>query len=217
MTGNSEKITIVDYGVGNLRSLIRAFEHFGANVTISEDPNELAKSAAIVLPGDGTFKAGIDGLKVRGLAGAVKDVAVSKRPVLGICLGAQILMSVGFEFGNYKGLSLIPGRVVKFPNSGEKIPHIGWNNLIQPTGINWDNTILAGVKPESFVYFIHSYIMEPKSKKDILANTVYGELTFASVVSKGNIYGCQFHPEKSGGTGLVIIKNFVDLIYKEKI
>lgn len=211
MTKKSRKITIVDYGVGNLRSLIRAFEHFGANVTISEDPGELAKSAAIILPGDGTFKAGIEGLKVRRLTGAVRDAAISKRPVLGICLGAQILMSEGFEFGNYKGLNLISGHVVKLPNSGEKIPHIGWNRLIKPMGRSWDNTILAGVKPASFVYFIHSYIMEPKNNKDILANTIYGGDTFASTIARENVYGCQFHPEKSGETGLLIIKNFIDL------
>ena len=214
MTGKTKKITIVDYGVGNLRSLIRAFEHFDADVIISEDPNELAKSAAIVLPGDGTFKAGIEGLKVRGLTGTVKDFAASKRPILGICLGAQILMSVGFEFGNYKGLNLIPGRVVKFPNVREKIPQLGWNKLIQPKRRRWDNTLLAGVKPASFVYFIHSYIMEPKNKKDILAYSIYGELTFASVVSNGSIYGCQFHPEKSGETGLAMIKNFINLAIK---
>lgn len=214
MTGKTRKIIIVDYGVGNLRSLIRAFEHFDADVAISEDPKELAKSAAIVLPGDGTFKAGIEGLKVRGLTGTVKDFATSKRPILGICLGAQILMTVGFEFGNYKGLNLIPGRVVKFPNGREKIPQIGWNQLILPTGRSWDNSILAGIKSSSFVYFIHSYIMEPKNKKDILANTTYGGLTFASAIARGNIYGCQFHPEKSGETGLAIIKNFINLAIK---
>lgn len=205
------KIAIVDYGVGNLRSLIRAFEHFNADVAITEEAREITGSDAIVLPGDGAFAAGMQGLSVRNLTQSVKDFAKSNKPVLGICLGAQILLSEGFEFGYHKGLDLIAGRVIKFPKlKEEKIPQIGWNSLIAGENKSWKNTILNNIKPEANVYFIHSYILEPKNKKDILAYSIYGGFKFASVIANGHIYGCQFHPEKSAQVGLFIIKNFLD-------
>lgn len=206
------KIAIVDYGVGNLRSLIRAFEHFGANVEITEDAATIAESNAIVLPGDGAFSAGMEGLKVRGLTIAVKEYAKKGKPILGICLGAQILLSEGHEFGYHKGLDLIPGRVVKFTeNLGEKIPQIGWNELHIATGKSWHNSILEEVRPSSNVYFIHSYIMIPKRSSSIVAISKYGNCKFASVISLKNIWGCQFHPEKSGSTGLAIINSFIKI------
>lgn len=209
------KISIVDYGVGNLRSLIRGLEYFDVDVEITEDSDKIFKSSAIVLPGDGAFAAGMKGLRVRNLTDAVKDFAKSGRPILGICLGAQILLSEGFEFGYNKGLDLIPGKVVKFPRDlGEKVPHIGWNELKIQRGKSWAKTILEKVKPKSNVYFIHSYVMVPKKSSYEVAMSKYGKSEFASVIGRGNIWGCQFHPEKSGDVGLLIIRNFIKLTEK---
>lgn len=205
------KISIIDYGVGNLRSLIRAFLHFNANVSITEDASDIGSSTAIVLPGDGAFKAGMDGLAIRNLTDAVLDFGKRAKPILGICLGAQILLKRGYEFGNHKGLGLIGGRVVKFEKIDGKIPQIGWNQLILPKGKNWQKTILSNVMSGSSAYFIHSYIIEPEYKKNILALTQYAGRDFASVIYKDDIYGCQFHPEKSGDVGLSIINNFIKL------
>lgn len=207
------KIVIVDYGVGNLRSLIRAFEHFGADTVITEEADKISLADALVLPGDGAFAAGMEGLKVRGLIKAVLDFAKGNKPLLGICLGAQILMSLGYEFGKYRGLGLISGKVVKFKkNIGAKIPHIGWNNIYPARKKEWKGTILEGVKPQSNVYFIHSYIIVPEDKNTVLALTNYGSSEFCSVVGKGQIWGCQFHPEKSGDVGLKIISNFIKMV-----
>lgn len=210
-----QRISIVDYGVGNLRSLQRAFEHFKSDVQITEDPGDLSESAGIVLPGDGAFATGMNGLAVRGLRRAVVDFVQSKKPILGICLGAQILLSEGYEFGHHRGLGLIPGKVTRFPKDvGEKIPQIGWNRIYAPPGKSWAGTIFNGIGPGSNVYFIHSYIIEPEKKSDILAESTYGDFQFCSAVRRGNIYGCQFHPEKSGKVGLSIIKNFISLCLK---
>jgi len=216
MKSKKPRISIVDYGVGNLRSITRAFGYCGADISITEDAASVMKSDAIVLPGDGAFAAGMDGLKVRNLTGAILKFANSKKPILGICLGAQILMTVGFEFGRHQGLNLIPGKVVKFDEKvGEKVPQIGWNRISLAKGKSFNGTILAGIKPGSNVYFIHSYVVVPKSAKNILSTTKYGNSEFCSVVYDGKIYGCQFHPEKSGTAGLKIIKNFIKIVQKK--
>ncbi len=205
------EISIIDYGVGNLRSLARAFEHFGANISITEDAQSVTESGSIVLPGDGAFAAGLEGLKVRKLTKAVLDLANHGKPLLGICLGAQLLMSEGFEFGKHKGLNLIPGKVVKFDKNIEgKIPQIGWNSIYPTKSNGWKGTILSGINPGSNVYFIHSYITVPTASSYVLAKTKYGKSEFCSVIYKDRIFGCQFHPEKSGRVGLAIIKNFID-------
>ncbi|QQG46221.1 MAG: imidazole glycerol phosphate synthase subunit HisH [Candidatus Niyogibacteria bacterium] len=207
------KITIIDYGVGNLHSLKKAFEHFGAEYKISEEAETILNSDAVVLPGVGAFEAGMRGLESRGLTGAVRDFAKSGKPMLGICLGAQILLSRGYEFGIFEGLDIIKGEVTKLPEIKDaKIPHIGWNKIYANVGDNWKGTVLNDIEENATVYFVHSYIFQPKDKSDILALSNYGGFEFCSAVRKGNIYGCQFHPEKSGENGLRIIENFINLV-----
>ncbi len=214
MKSGLKKIGIVDYGVGNLYSVEKAVKKFTDDVFIVEDADKIKTLDGLILPGTGSFQAGMDGLKVRNLTKEVISFAKSGKPVLGICLGAQILLTKGYEFGEFNGLGLISGKVTKFSDlkSGTKIPHIGWNRISFPKGISIDNTIFKSVKPESYAYFVHSYVIQPDNKTSILAETVYGGHKFCSVIRKGNIYGCQFHPEKSGEIGLGIIKNFVSLV-----
>ena len=206
------KITIVDYGVGNLHSVVKAFKYFGQDTSISEEAEEILKSDAIILPGVGSFQAGIEGLKIRKLDKAIRDFAKTNKPILGICLGAQLLMSRGHEFGIFDGLGIIPGQVEVFKKIKDKIPHIGWNEVTAPKGVNWNKTILKAIKQHADLYFVHSYLLKPKNKKNVLSLTKYGGLEFCSAIYKDNVYGCQFHPEKSSVVGLKIIKNFIDLI-----
>lgn len=214
---NNFKIDVVDYGVGNLYSLVKIFQLLGANVTVSEDASPLSKADAIVLPGVGSFEAGMRGLETRGLVDALKKMAEQDKPILGICLGAQIMLSEGHEFGVFKGLDIVKGKVVKFPplKEKEKVPHVGWNNICINQKIS-KPTILQGINKENRVYFVHSYVMEPESNNNILATSDYGEHRFCSVINKKSIYGCQFHPEKSGKVGIKIIKNFIDYARNRK-
>lgn len=208
-------ICMVDYGVGNLYSAVKAFKQFSPHVIVTEEAADIRSADALILPGVGAFESGMQGLKVRGLEEAVADFARRGKPVLGICLGAQIMMSKGYEFGEFDGLGLIAGSVVGFSAlaPGTKVPHIGWNEIVEPRASQWKGTLLGGIRSAvDSVYFVHSFIFKPTEPETILATTRYGGQDFCSVFRKDNIYGCQFHPEKSGQVGLAIIKNFVELI-----
>ncbi len=208
------KIGIIDYGVGNLHSVNKAFRQFTGNIVLIEDASDIKSCNAIVLPGVGSFQSGMEGLKIRGMAEEVIAFSKTGKPMLGICLGAQLMLSRGFEFGETVGLNLIAGDVRIFPNCREnfKIPHIGWNGIYCPGEDSWLNTILNGSGNKEYFYFVHSFVLMPENKENILALCNYDGYEFCAAVKKGNIYGCQFHPEKSGPTGLKIIKEFINLI-----
>jgi glutamine amidotransferase len=210
------KIAIVDYGVGNLYSLVRAFDYFSVKADITEDASIIDTADGIILPGVGSYQAGMRGLKVRNLIDVIRKNAQNNKPMLGICLGAQLMMTEGHEFGVHRGLNIIPGKVVHFPklSASEKVPHVGWNTILPVKKGDWSNTILGISKENDHVYFVHSYILKPDFDTNILAKTTYGEYPFCSAIKKGNIYGFQFHPEKSGKVGFKLIRNFIELSVK---
>lgn len=203
-------VTVVDYDVGNLLSVTRAFEHCGAEVRLENSPLFVAKAERLVLPGVGAFGDCIGELQARGLTGPIQDYAASGRPMLGICVGMQMLLEGSEEFGSHAGLGLVPGWVRKLPQlEGIKLPHIGWSSLSPPEGHSWTGSMLEGLPAGEEVYFVHSFAADPREPADCLAQTPYGDSRFCSVVKKGNVTGCQFHPEKSGEAGLSMIKNFL--------
>jgi glutamine amidotransferase len=207
-------VAIVDYGLGNLFSVHRAFETLGAQALITSDPRELTAADAIVIPGVGAFGEGIQNLDERGLVAPIQQLAQEGKPTLGICLGMQLLMNESEEFGRWEGLGLIPGRVVTLQSSDSavvKVPQIGWNSVEAPArGVNgWDSTPLRSIDPGTFMYFVHSYCVQTSSASDTVAETEYGGVRFSSVAVKDNVVGCQFHPEKSGAAGLRFLSNFL--------
>ena len=205
-------ILIIDYGIGNIRSVMRGIEICGFNPILSSNSKDIINANKIILPGVGAFNDGMNGLKNRDLIDPIKRFVKSGKYFLGICLGMQMMLSKSYEHGNFDGLNLIEGEVLSFPKpeieNRYKIPHVGWNSLIKKKNDIWQSTILEGLKDESDVYFVHSYYVKPKSEKNSLANCNYMNIEFCSVLQKDNIYGCQFHPEKSGEVGLSILKNF---------
>lgn len=208
-------IFIVDYGFGNLYSIANAFKYLGVDANISDKSDDIKKASAVVLPGVGAFGDGMKALKLKGFFEPIIEFSESGKPILGICLGMQFLFEYGEEFGKHKGLGLIKGGVKKIPEGNYKVPQIGWNELLLPEKKrNWKNTILSKTKEGEQVYFVHSYAGHPKDKKDILANTEYGGNIITAVVMKDNIIGTQFHPEKSGQTGLKILNQFIKLCQK---
>ncbi|MBS7655105.1 imidazole glycerol phosphate synthase subunit HisH [Candidatus Bathyarchaeota archaeon] len=198
------KIIILNYGVGNLRSVSKALENCKATVKITSGLKDVKEADAIVLPGVGAFKEARK--KIKGLEYVIKDFVNSGKFTLGICLGLQLLFTKSFEGGVISGLNLLKGNIVKLPET-VKLPHIGWNTI----KIIKDDDILNGVKDEAFMYFVHSYIAKPEDFKIVLSTTNYG-VVFPSIIAKNNIYATQFHPEKSGDNGLKILENFVYLI-----
>jgi len=204
-------ITIIDYGMGNLRSVQKAFEKFCSNVVVSASANDILKADKIVLPGVGAFKTAMDELKKRGLIDPIKKSIEKGRPFLGICLGLQLLFSESEEGGRIKGLDVIKGKVKRFKRKdGLKIPHMGWNSIETQRHKDTMTQVLDGVDSGSYMYFVHSYYVAPKDKDVILCETDYGR-NFTSGVRKDNVYGFQFHPEKSQAAGLKIVENFVNL------
>ena len=206
-------LVVVDYGLGNLFSIDRALRRVGAAPLVSRRPEDVAKADRVILPGVGAFGDGMRGLRENGLIEPLREVAASGRPLLGICLGMQLLLDEGAEFGVHPGLGVVPGKAVPFPRSdGDrfKVPHVGWNALAPVPGpaSSWKGTILGGLPAQSQVYFVHSFIVAPAEPADRLAETHYGGTAFCSVLRLGNVQGCQFHPEKSGPTGLAILAAF---------
>ena len=205
-------IAIVDSGVGNLWSVLKAVRCFAPSAFITEEKEEVEAADAIILPGVGTFKAGMEGLAVRGLTDVIQTAAHKGIPLLGICLGAQLLLERGYEFGEQKGLGIIKGEVVRFPElpKGIKIPAIGWQEVV-PMENPKAKTLFAGIT-NPFFYFVHSYILVPALPESSLANTTYGGYAYCAVVGQENVYGTQFHPEKSGEAGLQLMQNFITSI-----
>ena len=205
------KIAIIDYGIGNVRSILGAFENQDADVLLTNNKDEILKSDGLVLPGVGAFSHGMENLISYDLVDVIKEYVALDRPLIGICLGMQLLFEESEEFGKTEGLGLILGKVVKLPtkdNQNENLPHVSWNKL-NSNKVPWKNTILADTEEGSDMYFVHSFVAQPRDSYNILSLTEYLNYHFCSSVKKGNIYGCQFHPEKSGPTGLKIINNFI--------
>lgn len=210
---NNTDPVIIDYGLGNLFSVKRALENVGSCPIISRDPKIIIASKLLILPGVGAFKAGMDGLRKYKIIEPLKNSLKHGAKLLGLCLGMQLLFDTSEEFGVHQGLCLIPGKVKLlnkvFKRDHIKIPQVGWNTLIKPKGVNWERTILRDIREKEMVYFVHSFAAYPKDYRNWLAKTEYGGNFFCSVVSHQNILGTQFHPEKSGETGLKILKTFV--------
>lgn len=201
-------IALVDYGIGNLRSVEKALAASGAEVCLTEDPGAILQAAKVVLPGVGAFGDGMAGLRERQLVDIVHEIVRRGIPLLGICVGMQLLFEASEEMGEHPGLGLLPGRVRRFepdPDWHLKVPQTGWNMLQQEQ----DTPLLAGLPTSSYAYFNHSYYCAATERNDILASTSYG-IRYASVVGRDRVYGVQFHPEKSQDVGLKILRNFVE-------
>ena len=204
-----KRIVIVDAGIGNLRSVQKAFEHVGAVPAITDEPAAVAEAEAVVLPGVGAFGDGIDGLRSRGLDRAIFDTIERGVPFFGICVGLQLLFEESEEMGTHRGLGVLPGRVVRFPKH-LTVPHMGWNQIEQRRS----HPLLRGVPDGAFAYFAHSYHAVSDDESSVVATTDYGG-PFLSVVARDNVCAIQFHPEKSQQVGLTLLHNFVEKITNE--
>lgn len=200
-------IAIIDYDMGNLRSVSKAFERVGAETSVTRDPKVISNASHVVLPGVGAFKDCMRNLEEYGLIEPIRKAIRSGKPFLGICLGLQLLFDESDEFGPHKGLGVIKGRVVRFPDDRSlKVPHMGWNDI----RIRKASRLLDGIEDHSYFYFVHSYYAVPEDTGVNLTTTAYGP-EFTSSIEKDNIMACQFHPEKSQKTGLRVLKNFSEL------
>lgn len=212
----SVEVTVIDYGAGNLLSVRRGLEHCGAKVTLTANPEQILAAKRVVLPGVGSFGNAMQALDRLGLVAVIRELAQRHTPLLGICLGMQLMFEESEEFGNTTGLGLIPGSVVRIPAqtlSGvtQKIPHIGWNSL-KPSDISssgWHGTLLQDNRPGEAVYFVHSYMAAPTNRAHRIADCLYGDHLIPAAIGLDKITGCQFHPEKSGEVGLKILKRFI--------
>lgn len=205
-------ITIIDYGMGNLRSVQKGFERVGLSAQVTSDPRVVARAERLVLPGVGAFRDCIRNLEEGGFVEPILKVIQEGKPFLGICLGLQLLFTESEEFGLHKGLNVIPGRVLRFPDGMEeagedlKVPHMGWNQL----SVQREAPLFNGVEDGTNVYFVHSYYVKPEDETVVAATTRYG-IDFCSAIWRDNIVAAQFHPEKSQEKGLAMLKNFATM------
>jgi len=212
----SKKVVIIDYHLGNLFSVQQACNHLGADAKISSDKNELLAADYAILPGVGAFGDAMETLHELDLVNPIHDFIQQGKPFMGVCLGLQLLFSESEEFGNHKGLNVIEGVTRRFPAKNQdggllKVPQIEWNQVNTYNGNNWKNSPLQKCNDGDYMYFVHSYYVIPENTKYILSTTTYGGLTYCSSVANGNIFACQFHPERSGEHGLDIYRSFLNI------
>jgi imidazole glycerol-phosphate synthase subunit HisH len=214
MTENT-RVAIVDHGLGNLFSVQRACAFVGMEACITSSKQSVLNADAVILPGVGAFGDAMATLRQLDLVSVLKDCAAAGKPFMGICLGVQLLMTESYEFGRHKGLDLVEGDVVRFQDPREggrilKVPHTGWNTLEAPATTDWRGTLLDGINHGSYMYFVHSYLVRPADEAVVLSQTTHGDVTFCSTLRKGSIFACQYHPERSGPSGLRIYQNLKD-------
>ncbi len=209
-------VTLVDYGMANLLNVARAFEHCGATVRVVETAADLLAAERLVVPGVGAFHDCMKEMRQRGFDEALRRYVDTCRPLLGICVGMQALFEVSEEFGEHPGLGILPGRVKAVPRfrvdgATQRVPHIGWSHLIEPeAGRNWEGTLLAPLRGRHpALYFVHSFAAQPDALADRLADCLYGGHRICAAVQRGNVMATQFHPERSGETGLEVVRHFL--------
>lgn len=214
------RVAIVDYGMGNLFSVKHACLHVGLEPHITFLKDELHQADAVILPGVGAFGDAMETLRKLDLVSFLRDLAFSGKPFIGICLGHQLLMGGSHEFGWHEGLNIIKGSVVRFENHTDesgllKVPQVGWNRISKASGLDagvWEESPLKGIRGGEFMYFVHSFYAQPEDMKVVLSVSSYGGIEFCSSLRQGNIFGCQFHPERSGPAGLQIYYNIASYI-----
>jgi len=210
-------VAIVDYGMGNLFSVRSACEEVGMRVIITHRHHDLLEADAIILPGVGAFGDAMKALTRLGLVDVLRGLAGSGKPLIGICLGMQIMMTRSYEFGIHEGLNIIPGEVVRLPEVKNgvqklKVPHVCWSPIQKPKDVSWEGSYLQGMADGESMYFIHSFYARPADPRHILSVTRFGSHEFCSSLQKGNVFACQFHPERSGRFGLMIYMNILETI-----
>lgn len=204
------KVTIIDYGAGNLHSAANAFVRLGAEAELVEDAKSVDAAQCLVLPGVGAFGEGMAGLHRRGLVEPLRAYAASGRPLLGICLGAQLLMEESEEFGRHEGLGIVPGAVRLLSREGVKVPHVGWRQIFPAFENAWSGTLLAATPLQTWTYFVHSYQCVPAEDRFSCALATYGTHPITAAVRRDSVVGVQFHPEKSGAFGLSMLRALLE-------